>query len=218
MRRIGFFIICMWFSLASVFLAGGQEENRRNDEGGKGPRNYRYPPEELPLAAASGARLLPMDKDIGELSDTSSLEGEKRRVLERSKRFLDSLFEGRIESELLDPRSREALLLYLEPVAVHFPREGKIYYGVPSIGTAEGKRISARISFRLVEVGRSENETGTKGIEKNEAEGSEQGGEKSAKPMGEEVSVGELTFVWNGKKWYIVTARIPPEKEGGENG
>lgn len=190
MRRSNFWLSALILILVPVLCTSGQEEgtegesSRKNrEEAHTDNEEYRYAPEEISLAAGVSAPVLPADGELGALSDTRSLEGEKKRVLERGRGFLEALNDGKIERTFLDPESREALVLYLEPMAKAFPGEAKIRYAIPRIGGRSEKAgglNSASLPFRIYTAKKS-------------------------------TAKGELTLVWSGKEWYIATADIPME-------
>jgi hypothetical protein len=116
-------------------------------------KEYRYPPELLPLAAGVGEVLLPRDAVLGPLNEISLLSAEKRRVLCRAQEFFQRLMdeEGAREiQEILDPFSSDSLLLTLAGEKEGISRIEEIRYGqIELLGSLKEKNRYARIDLRL---------------------------------------------------------------------
>jgi hypothetical protein len=108
-----------------------------------------YPPELRAVAGGSSRRILPADEELGALTDLRVYSPGERRVLERSMRFIETLGEGRIASELLEEQVRDAVMLSLHDGIQAASSIREVRYGRIELRSRSGDGRSARVPLRL---------------------------------------------------------------------
>jgi len=117
-----------------------------------------YSGEILPLAGGSAGILLPADPKLGRLIDSSSLTGERRRILDRVRSFFQRLddevsgeegFDDELLEEFIEDAVEETLLLSIEQWRLESFSASRIRYAaVETVDRGDG-RISARVDLRI---------------------------------------------------------------------